>query len=352
MRRYLIALLGFAFALARSNALTLTEDFSTNPTGTWSFGIGDNSRTQIVWTGSALNVHYDSSRPTVRFQRPLGRTVTDTDDFKLTARFRFNSIHAPDDQFMQIAFGLVNSLLTGGDRTGSFADFYSDNTFHSVEFSYFPNYSTFFDTGPTLTPAVFGAQTATNADAFANFASIFGSGSDLRDNTNDVTSLPTNVTLQATLAYSGATKTLTLTVGLVDSNSVLDTGVPPLNLSASFYDTNFPFRCDALAIMAFQDGFTTTNDPSLIADVQYQRFEFILAEPPPVTINLTDSDVVLTFPTDSNVTYHVQSRTDLVMDSWSMLVTNIAGTGGVVTNIDTGAATLPAKFYRVGVTLQ
>lgn len=336
-------------ALSRlASAVSITEDFSTDPANSWSFGIGDNSRTQIVWTGSALNVHYDSSQPTVRFQRPLGVTVADTDDFKLTARFRIDFLHAPDDQFMQIAFGLVNTSLTGGDRTGSLANFYSDDTFHSIEFSYFPNYSTFFDTGPTLTPVVFGAQIATNADAFANIASIFGSDSDLHDNTNGVTALPTNVTLQATLTYRSATKTLTLAVSIVNSN-ILDTGVPPLVLTSSYYDPNFPFRCDALAVMAYRDGFTTTNDPSLIADVQFQDFEFLKPEPPPTAINITGSDVVLSFPADSNFVYAVQSRADLTTGSWSNIAANITGPG-IATNVDSGAATAPARFYRVGVT--
>jgi len=354
--RKLVVTLGVLVALSRlAVAVSLTEDFSSNPFNAWSFGIGDNSHTQFVWAGSALNVHVNSSLPTARLQRPLGVVVTDTDDFTLTTRFSFTVTSAPGDQGMQIAFGLVNSSLTGGDRTGTLPNFGSDNFFDTVEFNYFPNVSTFFQTGPTLTPAVAGAQVSTNADAFANFASIFGPESNLGDNTNGVTALPQNVTLEAVLAYTATNKTLALTLSQVDSNgtvTLLDTGLVPMNLVANGYNTNFPFKVDSLAIMAYHDGFTTTDDPSLIAVLTFQGFDFttsVYQPPHDVAIAIVGTNVMLTFSTISNSLYDVQACTDLVYGAWSNIATNIVGTGGVVTNIDVGAAALPEKFYRVGL---
>jgi hypothetical protein len=369
--RIFIVVLGLAAALNRSVvAVSFTEDFSSNPfapAGNWSFGIGasEPSTNRFVWNSSAppaysgdaigeLEVHLNSSLPTVRFQRPLGITLTDTNDFLLKSRFSFKITSDPDDQVMQIAFGLVNSALTGGDRTGTSDDFGSDNTFHTIEFDYFPNVSDFFLTGPTLTPTVLGGQ-KNGADGFANFASIFGSDSYLGDNTNGVTALPQSVTLEASLAYNAGTKTLTLTVSEVNSNgtlTLLDTGLPPMSLVALGYDTNFPLVVNALAIMAYQDGFTTTNDPSLVADITFQRFSFYAPppEPPHVAINIVNTDAVLTFPTTSNFVYEIQSRTDLSSGDWSTIASNIAGTDGIVTNIHLGAAISPRRFYRVGVT--
>src|ERR1035437_7041278 len=353
--------LGLALALGRCTiaSTSLTETFSSNPfapTGNWSFGIGDNSNNQFAWTNTPavctgdstgeLDAHLNSSLPTARLQRPLAVTVTDTNDFTLTTRFSFHIISAPGEQGMQIAFGLVNSSLTGGDRTGTSTNFNSDNTFHTVEFNYFPNISTFFNSGPTLSPAVTGAQTATNADAFGNFASIFGPDSDLGDNTNGVTELPQDVTLEATLAYDGVSKTLTLTVSQVNSNGTLtpiDTELPPMDLVANGYNANFPFKVDTLAIMAYRDGFTTSDDPSLVADLQFQGFDFTTsasAPQPPgfVSISIIGTNVSLTFPTISTSLYDVQSSTDLVAGSWSTLASNLVGTGGIVTNIDVGGA--------------
>ncbi|HXI83906.1 MAG TPA: PEP-CTERM sorting domain-containing protein [Verrucomicrobiae bacterium] len=367
-RRLVLGLAIAAFAAQSTLASTsLTENFSSNPFGTWSFGIGDNSNNQFTWTNTPgvytgdsngeLDVHLNSSLPTARLQRPLGVMVTDTNDFTLTTRFSFHIISAPGEQGMQIAFGLVNSSLTGGDRTGTSTNFNSDNTFHTVEFNYFPNVSTFFNSGPTLTPAVTGAQTTSNADAFGNFASIFGPDSDLGDNTNGVTELPQDVTLEATLAYDGASKTLALTVSQVNSNGTLtliDTEVPSMDLVANGYNTNFPFRVDTLAIMAYQDGFTTTNDPSLVADLRFQGFDFTTsasAPQPPgfVSISIVGTNVSLAFPTIATSLYDVQSRTDLASGSWSTIASNIVGTGGLVTNIDVGGAVVPRRFYRVGL---
>jgi hypothetical protein len=191
-----VTVLGLALALGRSAiaSVSLTESFSTNPfapAGNWSFGIGstDPSTNRFVWnssvpaayTGDApgeLDVHLDSSLPTVRFQRPLGVTLTDTNDFTLMARFSFTVTSALSDQQMEMAFGLVNSKLTGGDRTGSSTNSSSDNTFSTVEFDYFPNVSPDYG-GPNLTPTVFGAQANADAYAFGNFATIFGDVSDL-----------------------------------------------------------------------------------------------------------------------------------------------------------------------------
>lgn len=371
------AVFGLALALGRSTlaSVSFTEDFSTNPFVVWSFGIGsgDPSTNRFVWNSSAasaytgdpvgaLDVHLDSSLPTVRLQRPLGVTVTDANDFLLKARFSFTVTGAPTNQSMQIAFGLVNSSLTGGNRTGSDGVFIDDDTFHTVEFNYFPQISTFSSppTGPTLSPAVFGAHKPGN-DAFGNFAAYFLSEADLHDNTNGIHELPQNVTLEAALAYSSATKTFTLTMRQVNgdnSTTLLETEVPPMSLvnlpAFGTYDTNFPFSVDSLAIMAYRDGFTTTNNPSLVADITFQRLSFYASPPEPpsyVAINLISTNVVLTFPTIANYLYEVQSRTNLADGSWSILASNIAGTGGIVTNIHIGAAADLHRFYRVGVTV-
>jgi hypothetical protein len=110
---------------------------------------------------------------------------------------------------------------------------------------------------------------------------------------------------------------------------------------------------DTLAIMAYQDGYTTTNDPSLVADLQFQQLDFTTSASPPlpsyVTINIVSTNVVLAFPTVSNNLYVVQSTTDLVSDAWSTIASNIPGTDGVVTNMDVGGAKVSRRFYRVGL---
>jgi hypothetical protein len=281
-------------ALAASSVHALVEDFSSDPFATWSFGVGDNSNSQFTWntdlpkyTGDAagsLTVNLNSSLPTARLDRPLGGSYTDTDSFTLATRFSFQVTSAPGDQFMQIAFGLVNSSLTGGDRTGA-------DVYHTVEFNYFPNVSTFFGTGPTVSPAVFGANKAGNA--FNNFAAFFFSEADLGDNTTGITELPQGLTLEATLTYNGAAKTLALTIHRVEADgslTLLDIEQPPMSLISlppfSNYDGAAPFVVDTLAIMAYRDGYTSAADPSLVAAVTFERFEFTVI-PEPSTALLT-----------------------------------------------------------------
>jgi hypothetical protein len=66
------------------------------------------------------------------------------------------------------------------------------------------------------------------------------------------------------------------------------------------------------------------------------------------SISLVGSNVVLAFPTASNRLYSVQWSDLPSANSWSTIASNIVGSGGVLTNIDQGAATVPSRFYRVG----
>lgn len=299
MTKWLLTIGCVALVLPARAALDIDENFSTDPLATsrWTVGIGNSL--PFTWNSNppgfagdapgSLSVHLDSSQPTSRLQRPLGVTLTDTDDFVLTVQFSFAVISAPANQGVQMAFGLINSAATGGDRTGSVSNFTSDNVFHTVEFNYFPNLSTFQqDTpGPTLTTAVFGAR-KNGGDAFSNFASLFGQDSDLGGNVTGIKELPQAVVLQATLSYSGSSKLLTLAIHQVNNDgsfTLLNTGVPPLNLQNpggfSNYDGSFPFSVDSLAIIAYHDGFTTAGNPSLVADMTFERFRISSPVPEP-----------------------------------------------------------------------
>lgn len=272
------AMLALSFT-ARLEALNVSSDFSTNPfTSGWTFGVGSNANSQFTWNQptNSLGVHLDSSLPTARLDLPIGAVLTTSTDFTLSCRFSFTITSAPNDQFMQLAFGLVNHTGTGGDRTGTLADFSSDNVFNTVEFDYYPNVSPTFGSGRTLTPTVFGAQSG-GGDAFSNFASIFGSGSDLGDNVSPaITALPTATVLIATLNYVAATKLLTLTIQDSLLNT-LQTGVPALDLSS----LSPGFSVDSLAIMAYQDGFNSPPNTAIVADMDIRQIAVTSPVPEP-----------------------------------------------------------------------
>ena len=77
--------------------------------------------------------------------------------------------------------------------------------------------------------------------------------------------------------------------------------------------------------------------------------DLALAIPPPANFHVffINTNVALTFNTVSNVLYDVQVNSNLNPGSWSDLTNNIIGTGGMITNLDTGATVLSNRFYRL-----
>jgi len=58
------------------------------------------------------------------------------------------------------------------------------------------------------------------------------------------------------------------------------------------------------------------------------------------------SDVDLQFTTFSNLTHYLESKSNLVTESWTPL-TNFTGTGGIMNVIVPGDANQPQDFYRI-----
>lgn len=279
------AFMALAFT-ARLEALNVSSDFSTDPfTSGWSFGVGSNANSQFNWNQptNSLRVHVDSSLPTVRLDLPIGATLTTDTDFTLSCRFSFTITSAPNNEFMQFAFGLVNHALTGDNRTGLASDPPfpapgTSNVFSTVEFSYYPNVSPSYGFGRTLTPTVFGAQNGPHA--FSNYASLSDDDSDLGDGKQAIDRLPEATVLIATLNYTAATKLLTLT--MQDSSlAILDTGLPALDLS--FLGPSF--AVDSLAIMSYADGYNSfySSTPALIGEMDIQQIAVASPAPEPAS---------------------------------------------------------------------
>jgi hypothetical protein len=59
--------------------------------------------------------------------------------------------------------------------------------------------------------------------------------------------------------------------------------------------------------------------------------------------------LVVSFATVVGKTYSVERSDTLQNNSWTVLQSGIAGTGGVVEITDTNAAAQPKRFYRINV---
>lgn len=64
-------------------------------------------------------------------------------------------------------------------------------------------------------------------------------------------------------------------------------------------------------------------------------------------VQVIGNDVQVSFAT-TNRLYFVQRSGDLASGIWTTFTNNVQGTGGIVSILDTNAASLPKRFYRVG----
>jgi hypothetical protein len=127
---------------------------------------------------------------------------------------------------------------------------------------------------------------------------------------------------------------------------------------------------DATTVAFVRYGIAAGTSSTLPADGNVSEFDFYTASrggtnpdsaglaslPPTVigdinllkaTLDVVDTNVLISFTTVSNAYYEVQSKTDLVTSIWSTITSNLVGTGGALTNIDIGAAASSQRFYRV-----
>ena len=89
------------------------------------------------------------------------------------------------------------------------------------------------------------------------------------------------------------------------------------------------------------DGFTNLQEYLIGTDPQSHASAFTIT---PVS---SGSDINVSITTAVGRTYQIEWSDDLTL--WNLLQGSIAGTGGTVTLTDTGAATLPQRFYRASV---
>ena len=211
-----------------------------------------------------------------RLHIPLGKTYTQDDSFSFGATMRVLSggFWAPG-AFMQIDFGLVNSVTTGFDRTGDawpwtkFGDAYD-----GLEWNFFPDDGW---TGATVQSVFLGTQNAAT-QLWDRMAASFGANLA----TPPPYGLPLDTWMDITVTYDAPSRTASVTVA--DSISgmpyVDHVTVPDVVLPALWADsTPAGFDVDTLAIMNYQDGAAALS-PSLVAEVEYETVWFSETAPP------------------------------------------------------------------------
>ena len=93
----------------------------------------------------------------------------------------------------------------------------------------------------------------------------------------------------------------------------------------------------------------TFHSRNFVDPTQFPYLEIIAVPISQVmSLVISGSDVKISFTTTNGLPYAVEANSNLTTGSWNVLTNSIAGTGGIVTFTDSGAATLPQRFYKVG----
>ena len=110
--------------------------------------------------------------------------------------------------------------------------------------------------------------------------------------------------------------------------------------------TNWQFIANQAADIP--SGFYSTRISTNVAWIN-SVIDFLPGDDLQVTgIQVIGNDVSISFAT-TNRLYYVQRIDDLGSGTWTTFSNNVMGTGGIVSILDTNAATLPQRFYRVGL---
>lgn len=316
----------FGIALAalslcwRSAAITLTEDFSSDPLQNGWAIFGDTNLFQWDSTNQNLDVTWDSSQSNSYFYHPLDTTLGMADTFAVDFDIELNDIQWTNT--FQLAVGLL-SLTNATDPGFSRAIGTSPNIF---EFDYYPE-------DPYGKPNIEAAMT--DASAITNFPDFYF----IFDNT---LLMNPGTTYHVSLAHAAGEPTIT---GTVFTNGQIYTTMPIVG--DVFGEVIGDFALDSVAVMNYSGAGQDTNYPvgSILAHGTVANIKVTL---PPAVRNLTGglSNNVwqVQFNTYSNWFYTLQRSTDLI--SWNDASTSVAGSGDAMNLSDTNTLANQA-FYRI-----
>jgi len=242
---------------------------------------GDSGR--FTFAPHSATAHYDSLAPTAKLSFPLGKTLTQADDFSFEVDFRILSAGytANGNVGSQIAFGLTNAATTGNDRAGGA----TQDAFDVVTFDYFANVSQQFG-GPSLGPSV--VKSSSGGSFFSHIAFPFSAESDL-DAFEGEPSLPHDSLLRAFVGYEANSGVITLSVS--EAGVPLEINLLGQSLLPGGFDGDvttiqnmlapgFAFAVDQFSLTLWEEtfGFSLVD-----ADVVFERIHVIDASVPEPT---------------------------------------------------------------------
>lgn len=331
----MLALAGLS-VVSVSRAITIVEDFSTDPlsSGWQVFG----ATNLFAWnsTNQDLEVTWDSTQPNSYFCHPLGISLTRYDDFSLELDLRLSDIASGVEPGktgpLQIGFGFLN--LAEATSTNFMRGAWGGAP-DVAEFDYYTSGNYEFSGVIYPSPASTVPSFIPGTDSF-EYAPVFVSVFE--------TELPTNQTVHIRLVYTGANQTAILTL---TSNGGPLSQLPPLVLSdpgnSQFASTD-NFWVDTFSISSYSSA--GDDYDSVLAHGTVGNLA-ITAQLQPITCltgGLTNGLWQAQFFARSNWLYTLERSTDL--HSWAPASITNAGNEDLMMLQDTDPLS-PRGFYRV-----
>ena len=336
-RRLLVLALAGVSLVFTSRAVTVVEDFSTDPLAQGWQVFGDASLFNWDSSQGDLEVTWDSSHTNSYFFFPLGFQLTRYDDFSLEFDLVLKDVASGNEPGktgpMELGFGLLNHAEATSTNFmrgayGSAPDV--------AEFDYYP--AGYYDLGggylyqvkPTATPSFISGVSPTD------YAPEFLDAYEYE--------LPTNVPIHVSLSYSAVSQTALLSV---TTNQEVLGPVPALVLNtpenSQFADTD-NLHLDMFSISSYSSAGDDFDSVLAHGVVDNLRVTASLRPIAAISGALTNGQWQVQFFTHTNWVYTLERTMDF--KAWTPVSSTLRGTEGFMSLPDTNG--LPAKaFYRV-----
>ena len=306
--------------------MTISENFSTNPTNrNWST-FGDTNLFRWNSTNQNLAVTWDSSKTNSYFQHSLGTMLTKNDDFSFGFDVRIDDLEIGVDPNKPFSFELCIGLQNFGSATKT--NFFRGNsalTPNLAEFAYFPD-SGF---GATVWPTFTATNSAFNYNGPSDYTLI---------------DLPLGVWLHIAMNYTSSNKTMATTI---TTNGTSIGNIKSQKISSSFTD----FRVDTFAVKSYSDaGQGPTDAGSVLAHGFVDNITITVPASPVQNLRtvFTNAHWNAEFTSTNNWTYVLERATNLF--TWTEVSVRTNGTGATILLQDTNSVAPVTSFYRVKAT--
>ncbi len=267
------------------------ETFDDDPVAAGRFLVRGEASRFVHAPGESMTASYDTLEPTAILYHPLPEPVGACTDFSLEVDLTILSdgFYADESTMAQIAFGLINTEITGDVRIGDCSGQYAEvpDAFAIITIDYYPNESSLWG-GPSLGP------TLVNTDDGGSFCSAleftFGNETDMTTEGPLPLDVPLTFRLESTCHRDTGEQTLTVTVDGPNGPILINTegdgaqaGGPDGDPTTIQTTASKPLLVvDALAITLWEDTFLFGPPASLVADVRFDEMRLVVSGPPPV----------------------------------------------------------------------